>query len=131
MTLGRAEALFGVLVGLAYVGLGQGLGEEYPVSPLRMFSHATPSAGRVVVRASDGLHAVSDFRDFACGGPVDFTRVDAPACARLGIHPETDRNASDWVNAHTGRGSEPVSIVRQAFVVETPRGPVVTRECEL
>jgi hypothetical protein len=127
----RAEAVIAASFIVAYVGVAHGLGEQYPFSPLHMFSSGKEVMGQIVARGPDGLHPVGDYAQFHCDGPMDFTA--SIACGDMGHQSEEDRLSSDYVNAHLGpvRGGDPVGVVRRIFRIEQPGGPLVTTECEL
>jgi hypothetical protein len=122
------------LVVLALFGFSMSsflLGENYPMSPLSMFSAGLEGASRIVAKLDDGSACeLGDFERFHCEGTVEFTASAQPQCSRID-HPENDRKAGDLVRARlgdVGEGGIPVAIVRRIFDVPND-GPYLVRDC--
>lgn len=132
MSLRRAEALITAAFLFAYLVLGAVLGEQYPFSALTMFSEGGEVTARIVVRAPDGLHDVTDYAGFRCDALPDLVETDGGDCIGAGRDPERDHFVQDYVTAHPADGAtEPITLVRLSHRIETRGGPVVTSECPL
>ncbi|MBN8613858.1 MAG: hypothetical protein J0L92_24895 [Deltaproteobacteria bacterium] len=133
MTLARAEGLVVATFLVAYLVLGLMLREQYPFSPLSMFSRGGRVTARIVVRGPDGLHPVEHYDGYRCVERPDFMTTDGEGCVDAGRHPELDRAAQDYVSLHDVRGGavEPVTVLRLSHRIQSRGGPVVTSECPL
>ena len=128
-----AERVIAAAFLLAYVLLGSALGQQYPFSPLGMFSRGGAATARIVVRADDGLHEVDDYARFHCEVVPDLVTADGAGCTGAGRHPERDRVVDDYVTTHAVSTEEPdaVVIVRVSHRISSRGGPIVPSQCVL
>jgi len=129
--LGNSRFVVAVCACVAYVAIGQRVGQQYPFSALPMWSTPVRQGGRVLARSPSGLAEISDFEAWDCER-VDFVTPRAE-CVERAPQAELDRQAEDWVRSHAKSlpNGEPVSIVRRVYTVERTRGPLIASECEL
>jgi hypothetical protein len=120
----------------SYLILGQALGEQYPFSPLNMFSEGGEATSRIVLRTEHGLREVTEFTGFRCDVVPDLVASDGASCPAGGRDPERDRAMQDWVEVHGAADAdaeheEPVVLVRLTHRIAVRGGPIERVECEL